>query len=78
MPNKFDETDDDRTVTVTVRELKAFEAAMFARMNAQLKVMRAADAVVAANNAHKKAHDEESAAIDAALAATEALHKGKP
>lgn len=63
--------DDQRTVTVTIAQLKAFEAAVRERYSLLAVKMRADDAVTAAKEAYDRA-------LDAELAATKALHGAKP
>jgi hypothetical protein len=66
--------DDQRTVTITVATLKAYEAAVHKRESARLHRARMSDALDAARLAYERATLDESNAIDAEIAATQALH----
>jgi hypothetical protein len=67
-------SDDNRTVTVTVSKLAAFEAAVRARYEARLKQIRASMALDVAKNEYERSLLAESDAIDCELAACRALH----
>jgi hypothetical protein len=70
--------DDQRTITVTIAQLKAFDAAVRTRYEARLKQIRASMALDAAKDEYDRALLGESDAIDAELAATKALHGANP
>jgi hypothetical protein len=77
-------TEDQRTVTVTVGALVRFEKAVRARADATVRRARAADAVVAAddalraaNVAYDNAMTSEARAEDEDLKATKALHESQ-
>lgn len=68
------ENDDQRTVTVTIATLKAYEAAVHKRESLRLARARASDALDAAKLAYERITLDESNAIDEEIAATNALH----
>lgn len=73
MPN-MEETDDRRTVTVSVAKLKAYEDAVKKRYVCALSSKIAYDALEEARVGLELARQEESMAIDAELKATAVLH----
>lgn len=73
MQNKND--DDQRTVTVTVAKLKAFEGAVIDRASARIRKERAGDAADKARLALEQAVRDEIVASSLEIAATKALYE---
>lgn len=69
---------DNRSITVTVAALKAYEAAVRARSTLAVEKMRASDTLDAAKLSYELAVAAESDAMDAELRAAATLHGRKP
>jgi 16S rRNA U516 pseudouridylate synthase RsuA-like enzyme len=70
----MEETDDQRTVTITVAKLKAYEEAVRKRYACAVSAKMAYDALEEAKAGLELARQQESMAIDAELKATAVLH----